>query len=727
MSDLVIIANRLPVSVSRVDGKLAFSHANGGVATAMNSLNIENQLWIGWPGIASDNLTGAEKAHITKELKKSNCLPIFLTEAEVADFYEGYANDTLWPLFHYFPSIAKHKEQYWHAYRLVNKKYLKAAQKVADAHSTFWVHDYHFMIMPSMLRELFPDAKIGFFLHVPFPSYEVFRLLPERHELIEGLMGADLIGFHIYDYARHFMSSAERILGARVEGSSIQYQNRHVKVDVFPIGIDYQKFRRALRRKEVQDEIALLNERYEGQKLILSIDRLDYSKGIMNRLEAYELFLKQHPELHRSVTLIMIAAPSRTEVGPYKELRNDIEHAVSRINGVYGTTDWAPISYQFQNLRFEPITALCARAEVALVTPMRDGMNLVSKEYIASQQGTTGVLILSEMTGAASELNEALIVNPNNIAEMAHAMHKALKMPKAEQHRRLRAMQARLSDYTVQDWGEDFLKQLSSAKQLASIAYSKRMASDQAQELVREFSKKTPRLLLIDYDGTLQSFKKSPNPALARPSKRVKNILRRLVSDNNNRIFIVSGRSKTALDSWFKDIPRLGLVAEHGAWEKVGGKWEKRLEDFDKKTLLDALRECSKRTPGSLVEEKDFAVVWHYRNVVPELAYVRNGDLAHTLRELTHGTNLVIRNGHKIIEVKPGNANKGDISRSLLDKYPSKFIFAVGDDYTDEDMFAALPSSAETIKVGPGETKAKYQMSRIESLIGLLEELSLLS
>lgn len=724
MSRLVIVANRLPVAVLRVDGKLVFTHSNGGLATAMKSLSAENQIWVGWPGIASDDLTRTEKAQITKELKKTNCLPVFLTKDEVENFYEGYANDTLWPLVHYFPSVVQHKDKYWQAYLAVNQHYVKIAQKAANSCGTIWIHDYHLMLLPAMLRKVLPETKIGFFLHVPFPSYEVFRLLPERKEIIEGLLGADLIGFHIYDYARHFMSSAERVLGAQVDGSIIQYQNRQVKVDVFPIGIDYKKFRYALRRKDVQEEYELLKERYEGQKIILSVDRLDYSKGIMNRLEAFELFLKLHPELHKTVTLIMIAAPSRVEVGAYKKLRDDIEQAVSRINGLYGTTDWAPISYQFQNLKFEPIVALCMRAQVALVTPMRDGMNLVSKEYIASQQGTTGVLILSEMTGAASELNEALIVNPNNIAEIAQAIYKAIKMPKTEQYRRLKAMQSRLSDYTVQQWGEDFLEQLGSAKTLATAAYSKRMSSDEAQNIVDTFSKSSSRLVLLDYDGTLQSFKKSPNPAAARPSKKIKNILRRLASKHKTKVYIISGRTKSALDSWFRDIPSLGLVAEHGAWEKVNGTWKKRFESFEKKELLKILRDYGRRTPGSLVEEKDFAIVWHYRNVAPELAYVRNADLEHTLREMTHDTDLVVHKGHRIIEVKLSGANKGDISKNLLDKHPVKFIFAAGDDYTDEDMFSAMPSSAFTVKIGPGDTKAKYQMSRMESLVGLLDKLS---
>lgn len=724
MSNMVIVSNRLPVKITRENGEIRLLRSDGGLPTAMSSLELKHQIWVGWPGIASDDLTEAEKNFIVKELKKQYCVPIFLTEKEVAEFYEGYSNDTLWPLMHYFPSYAKHREAYWKAYQSINQRYSEVVRAIADDDATIWIHDYHLMLLPMLLRTHMAGAKIGFFLHIPFPSYEIFRLLPERYSIIEGLLGADLVGFHVYDYARHFIASATRISGALHDASVLEYQNRRTKIDVFPIGIDYKKFRKALGQSNIKESIAHLETRYKGQKLILSVDRLDYTKGIMKRLQAYELFLEKYPGFHERATLVMIASPSRTGVEAYQDLREEIERNVSRINGMYGTTEWAPISYQYQTLGFDALVALNARADVALITPMRDGMNLVSKEYIACKRGRPGVLILSEMAGAADELSEALIVNPNDAVALADAMREALTMPKTEQTRRLKAIQARISDYTVQRWGIDFLDQLEIASSSRNHAYEKRLSNQDVKDLVETFKTSSSRLILLDYDGTLQHFKTSPSPAAARPGKKLKAILRAIAEKPRTRLYIISGRQKDVLDGWFSDVPSIGLIAEHGAYIKDDGAWHKHHEDIAKSKLVDMMHSYARRTPGSLVEEKDFSVVWHYRNVNPELAYIRNGSLEHELREITAGTDLEIRHGHMIIEVKPQNIHKGNAVADLYEKYHAPFIFSAGDDFTDEDMFVQLPQSAYTVKVGPGKTKARYQVSRMERILDIVCQMS---
>ncbi len=724
MSNLVVVSNRLPVNLSRVDGKLVVAPSSGGLATAMSSLEATDQLWVGWPGIASDDLTTAEKTFITKELRQYGCVPVFLTASEIALFYEGYANDTLWPLFHYFPSFAQYKAEYWSTYMAVNRKFLRAVKKVAEEHAAIWVQDYQLILLPSMIRAVLPHAKIGFFLHIPFPSYEIFRLLPERKMILEGLLGADLIGFHIYDYAQHFLSSCNRILGTSSERNVLVYENRRVKVDVFPIGIDYKKFRDTLLAPETKHEISLLDERYHKQQLILSVDRLDYSKGIMKRLEAYDQLLSTHPDLRRKVTLMMVAVPSRTEVETYKQLRDEIEQTVSRINGMYGTTDWAPINYQFQNLTFHQIVALYAKAEVALVTPLRDGMNLVAKEYIASKRNRKGVLILSEMAGAANELSDALLVNPNDITMLSDVIYKALTMPKAEQLRRQRAMQARLSDYTVEKWGQDFLSQLAIANSSHHSALRKKLLQDDFDTLIKSYITSKKRLIMLDYDGTLKPFASSIHASAARPGPKLVNWLRLISEQTGTTLCIISGRPRATMDEWFARIPRLMLVAEHGAWVKEKGKWRQNATPFDKTRLLEILHEYATRTPGAIVEEKDFAIVWHYRRVNPELAYMRNDAIRRALREAVVGTDLAVHSGNKIIEVKPTSVEKGAIATILVEKYPADFILAAGDDYTDESLFAALPRTAHTIKVGYGETKAHHQVSRLERVLSILDAMS---
>lgn len=723
---LSIVSNRLPVSVVKSDGKLSYESSSGGLATAMSSLDHEDKIWVGWPGIASDELTDADKQEITDELRKSGCYPVFLTAEQIELFYEGYSNDTLWPLFHYFQSLTKHRNEYWEAYQQVNKLFAEAAAEVTKSDGSVWIHDYHLMTMPAMLREVLPNASIGFFLHIPFPSFEIYRLLPQRKELLRGLLGADLIGFHVYDYARHFLSSCLRLLGVSSHQGVLEHEGRTVKVDAYPIGIDYQKFRKTVQADATKKAISSLESMRGKMKLILSVDRLDYSKGIPQRLEAFRILLHDYPEWRGKVKLQMVAVPSRTEVKTYQELRDTIEQTVSRINGEYGTVDWAPISYQFQNRPFEEVVALYAVADVALVTPIRDGMNLVAKEYIASKQsGRQGVLILSEMTGAIDELPEAISINPSNTRTVAEAMDTALKMSKREQLRRIADMQRRLKTYTVQAWGADFMSDLSSLGQTNERQHRKRMSAETRSEIVSSYRSAERRLIVLDYDGTLKNFVSSPRAILAKPSIKLRRILKRLSDDDRNHVAIVSGRPKKALDRWFRGLP-LTLVAEHGAWTRYDGKWTNVDTDFKsaKKQLKPILERYVSRTAGAEVEEKDYALVWHYRNVAPELAYVRAGEMKRELIDVIDDDEIGVHSGDKIIEIKPNGINKGYAAAELDALYPSDFILAAGDDYTDEDMFRELPDETYSIKIGSGETRAKSQLQSVEEITSLLDELS---
>lgn len=724
MHKFVTISNRLPVTVSKRDGSLEFTPSSGGLSTAMSSLDVEDMVWIGWPGIASDDLSAKEQEQIRQELAASNCIPVFLSASQVELFYEGYANDTLWPLFHYFPNYAKHREDYWRAYREVNACFADAASAHAANDATIWVHDYHFLLAPGMIRAVKPDARIGLFLHIPFPSYELFRLLPESAALLEGMLGADLLGFHIYDYARHFISSATRILGVASEQGLIEYEGNQTRVDAFPIGIDYQKFCDSLNSKQHKEETSRLAARYGNQKLLLSMDRLDYSKGILKRLEAYERFLEEHPEFIGRVTMLMIAVPSRTEVDTYRQLRDAVEQTVSRINGRFGRVDWAPISYQFQNLPFHEIVALMARADVALVTPLRDGMNLVAKEYVASKQNTTGVLILSETTGAAEEMLGALIANPNDIPSLARKIHRALTMPASERRKRLRPMQRRISEYTVQAWGKDFLAQLTSAGNTQAGLRKKRLTGTELRVLTERYTAAPSRLILLDYDGTLKQFSSDISEEASRPDTSLKRQLARLAKQPGTTVCIISGRSRDTLEAWFSSIPDIELIAEHGAWTKRKGTWHSTAKPFDKKPIMSLMKQTAARTPGAIVEEKDFAVVWHYRQVSPELAYIRNFALHRELTRLTADSGLTVHKGNKIIEVKPRDTTKGKIAAELAAAHPDAFIICAGDDYTDEDMFRSLPDSAYTIKVGFGSTHANRQVETVARMRDVIKVLS---
>ncbi len=712
--------------VSRQNGELVFTPSAGGLATAMASLHHDKRrkLWIGWPGIAADDLSPSEKQTITRKLRDHNCHPVFLTSAQIKAFYNGYANDTLWPLFHYFQSFARYDAAYWQAYQEVNTLFQRAITDQANPDATVWIHDYHLMLLPQLVRDALPASTIGYFLHIPFPSYEIFRSLPNRQQLLQGLLGADLIGFHIYDYARHFLSSVLRILGIDNEHGTLVAGGRIVRTDAFPIGIDYHKFATAMDARETMAEHDTLAQRYRGQKIVLSVDRLDYSKGIAKRLESYEQFLASHPEYHKKLTLVMVAVPSRTEVEIYQQLRDEVEKLVGRINGAFGTTGWTPIAYQFQNLPFPQIAALYARADIALVTPLRDGMNLVAKEYVASKQQSPGVLILSEMAGAIDELPEALSVNPNDGDAICQALETALAMPQGDQRARLHAMQHRLSKYTVQRWAADFLEQLDRAKDL-QIHDDKLLTPKTEQALETAFTSAASRLLLLDYDGTLRGFVPTPNPAQAAPSKTLLGIIKNLADLPNTTVAIISGRPRAALQSWFGDLPVI-LAAEHGAWTKLDGSWHQEQAAFHthRAAILNILERYADRTPGAQIEQKDFAIVWHYRNVPTELAYARNAQLRYEIARLLQGTDISLYDGSKVIEMKPKSIHKGAVCEKVLAAYPADCIISIGDDYTDEDMFRALPKTAHTIKVGLDDTAARHQIAAVENVVRLLERLT---
>ncbi|MDX1765616.1 MAG: bifunctional alpha,alpha-trehalose-phosphate synthase (UDP-forming)/trehalose-phosphatase, partial [Candidatus Saccharimonadales bacterium] len=458
--NLIIVSNRLPVSVSKVDGKLVYSQSSGGLATGLSSVaKAKDSLWIGWPGISLEETTKNERLQITRELKKRGCNPVFLSKDQIENYYSGYSNGTLWPLFHYTHDKVENIPIQWEAYKEVNQLFCDTVTKQINGSSTVWVHDYHLMKLPALLREQKPATKIGFFLHTPFPSYEIFRLLPERIEVIEGLMGADLIGFHTYDYVRHFNSTILRLLGYEESAGKILAGDRQISVEVYPIGIDYQKFS-TYKPKPGKSDIGSMKQFGSGMKTLLSFDRADYSKGIPERLAAFEHFLNKYPEYHKKVVLLVIVAPSRVDVEAYQNLQEEIDIKISHINGTYSTVDWAPISYIYRDLDFDEVVRAYKGSDVMLVTPLRDGMNLMAKEFIATKQNGNGVLILSELAGAASEMLEAVLVNPADKDMVAEAIYKALKMPASEQASRLNRLHERIAKYTVQKWAKDFVSDL---------------------------------------------------------------------------------------------------------------------------------------------------------------------------------------------------------------------------------------------------------------------------
>lgn len=466
MPRLLIVSNRLPISVEKRAGELHFEPSITGLVTGLKPLHKRHSsIWIGWPGIEQEEIEGEEK-EFEKRLSSKGYHPVFLSRQNVEGFYHGFCNKTVWPLFHYFPLYTEYDEDLWHTYERVNEVFGNTVLEIAKSDDIIWIHDYQLMLLPKLIRERLPQATVGFFLHIPFPSYEIFRLLPWRQQILDGLLGADLIGFHTDDYVRHFLESVQRLLGYETAMNQITTPNRIVRVDAFPLGIDYQQYNNALGGKKVQAEVHQLHKKLGNRKVILSIDRLDYSKGIPQRLEAFSLFLKKYPEHKGKLILILVLAPSRLKVEHYILLKKQIDELVGSINGQYGTIDWTPIWYLNRSLPFHSLIALHNIADIALVTPIRDGMNLVAKEYIATRTDGRGVLVLSETAGAAQELGEAIIINVNSQEEIVQALKVALEMPEEEQIQRNRTMQKRLQTYDVARWSAEFMDNLLSTTKL---------------------------------------------------------------------------------------------------------------------------------------------------------------------------------------------------------------------------------------------------------------------
>jgi len=721
---LLIVSNRLPVSVVKRVNDLHFQPSVGGLATGLSSFReSHHSQWIGWPGIAIDKISEHQKEEISNKLKEQNCHPVFLSAKNIQDFYHGFCNKTIWPLFHYFPLYTVYEDRYWQAYRQVNEAFCDAVVKTTEPDDCIWIHDYHLMLLPELLRSRLPKAQIGFFLHIPFPSFEMFRLLPWRKEILKGLLGSDLIGFHTYDYMRHFLSSTARIVGAEHSMGALVVGDRVVKVDVFPMGIDYDRYADAVEDPKVRKIRTTIRKKVGDRKIIISVDRLDYTKGIIQRLEAFDLFLSQNPKYKAKVTLILVAVPSRTGVEDYRKLRQQLEWLVGRVNGEHGTIGWVPVWYLYRFLPFERIVALYSAADVALVTPLRDGMNLIAKEFVATKTDGRGVLILSEMTGAASELGEAIIVNANNKQEIIEAIREALKMPIEEQSERNRLMQSRLSRYGVARWADDFLKTLSDVKKTRMELSIRRLTKPAREKLTGEYDKSAKRLFLLDYDGTLVSF--TGKPEGAGPDKELLYLLKALASEPKNEIVIISGRDKETLNYWLSDA-NVSLTAEHGAWIKEkGDDWrviEPLLNDW-KDTIRPILELYADRTPGSFVEEKDFSLVWHYRRADYELASLRIQELRDAVLNLTENLDIGVFEGSKILEVKNIGVSKGRAAERWLAKDKWGFVLAAGDDYTDEDMFSILPETACSVKVGYGISKARFNVESIYELRLLLGQL----
>ncbi len=672
-------------------------------------------LWLGWPGDALPGEPEGRQRLMETWEQEHGYVAVEIPAKIARSFYEGYANDTLWPLLHGFPTRVVFAPESWSAYRDANQRFADAVLERHRPNDLIWAHDYQLMLVPQMIRERAANASIGFFLHIPFPSSEVFRILPEREPLLRGLLGADSLAFQTHGHLHNFRRSLLQVLGLESQMDSVQVDNRTVRLSALPIGIQPQEWEDLLSSdRKVARRKAELNDRHHGRKLMISVDRLDYTKGIPERLRTFRRLLRSSPSWRGKVTLVQVAVPSRERVPAYADLRSEVSELVGEVNGDFGTPEWQPVVYLRRSVNKQELAALYSAADIAWVGPLRDGMNLVAKEYVACQHDGDGVLLLSEFAGAAHELGEALRINPYDEVGTAETLGRALEMDRDERVERMAALHERVHRNDAVTWASRFIDGLREETTPSRQTLRKKRPAPDPAELQAAFEAADKRLLLLDYDGTLVDIK--PRPQDAAPTPRLLALLRKLVAVPDATVAIVSGRSRQDIEGWFGEIDGLGLAVEHGAlrrepgaasWEVLRGGMDLSWQDH----VGPVLEQFSASAPGSLVERKDHALAWHYRLVDAEFGAWLANELVATLENLLAGTELAVIHGNKVVEVRYAWATKGEVAAHLAARFRRKsFILAVGDDRTDEDLFTRLPRSAWTIRVGTGSTSARFRL-----------------
>jgi len=726
---LVVVANRLPLTIRRSAGRWHGERSSGGLVAALAPVLADaGGLWIGWPGDApADDPAGRAEALQTWE-RDHGLAAVDLPPRISRAFYEGYSNNTLWPLLHGFSSLVTFDPENFHAYRDANKRFADAVLARHRPDDLVWVQDYQLMLVPRHLREARPDARVGFFLHVPFPPPEVFRILPQRDEILAGLLGADVIGFQTHEHLGAFRRSLLQVLGIESRMDRVEVDGRTVTLEAQPIGIVPDDWERLVNKDaSVARRIRTIQHRHAGRKLVIAVDRLDYTKGIPERIRAFRHLLVSRPGLRGNVTLIQVAVPSRERVPRYADLKREVNELVGEINGELGTAEWTPIIYLRRSITRPELAALYAAADVAWIASLRDGMNLVAKEYVACQRDRGGVLVLSEFAGAAGEMGEAIRVNPYDVPGSADALERALTMPEDERLERQAALLHRVRSNTAIAWARRSVHDLErTVSERGGTVVTKSEPS--IPSIRRAYDAASHRAFYLDYDGTLVRL--AARPADAVPGADIPEIVGALARRRDTTVVIISGRPAADLDRWFGQLPGVWLAAEHGALlrEPATGDWRPLRMGADiewKSQVRPILDDFAARAPGSLLEEKEFALAWHFRLVEPEFGGWLANELAAALDQRLAGTELAVLRGNKVIEVRFAWANKGEVAAHVRSLGPEPgFELALGDDRTDEDMFERLPEQAYTIRVGPGPTRARYRLTGPPAAMALLAALA---
>lgn len=684
----------------------------GGLTSALNDvLKITGGTWVAWGSGTEDkafvdnrSCIGVPPENPVYKLKR-----VWLCKSTVEDYYHGYANQVLWPLCHISLDRVYFRRKFWAAYKRANRIFAESVIEEADDDHEIWIHDYHLCLLPAYLRESRPDLTIAHFWHIPWPDWSVFRICPQTREILEGLLGNDLIGFQLPLFVNNFMQCAKEILKAEIDyrNSSILYKGHITRLEAFPISVDYKKFSTMARTARTERMVMRLRRKYSlGDCLIgIGADRLEYTKALIKRLHAIDLFLGHYERFRRKFVFIQIAAATRTRE-PYAAYQKAVGSFVRRINEKYGTHDWRPVIYIETKLEHKDLVAYYLLADIAIISSIYDGMNLVAKEYVASQIDNCGVLILSELAGAAEELEGALLVNPYDVECFADRIHDALVMPDLEKRSRMKVLRSHVEEHDVYKWIQDILDHIAEISSIKSER--KRYLFDALDQVSLK-----NLFLFLDYDGTLTPIAETPEEAFL--SSGLRTILAEL--KQHMPIAIITGRKLEEIKR-LVGIDDLVYAGNHGAEIWDGTKRACRQPMEDRSLLAEVVVHLVKalnRFDGAFVEDKGITATVHFR----KLKSRDMGDFLNAFwRTMEKYKQAVkIASGRKVLEIRPlGLWHKGHAVLWILEHLgKGRYPVYIGDDITDEDAFREIKGKGISISVGRGLGADFYLKSQNET------------
>jgi alpha,alpha-trehalose-phosphate synthase [UDP-forming]/trehalose-phosphatase len=714
---LVIASNREPYAHRKTARGLKLEVTTGGLVSALDMvLRVTGGTWVAW-GSGSGDREGADagsRVWVPPASPAYRLRRVWLSRAAVQHYYHGYCNLVLWPLFHGEPDRILCRTSFWNAYERANRAFAEAILAEGSASATIWIHDYHLCLVPAMVRAASPERTIAHFWHVPWPGWELFRAAPQAEALLAGLLGNDLIGFQLALYARNFLECAAACLGAAIdhETMTVSWQGRVTQVRSFPISTDYQRFAALAATAATAARVGRFRSRHRLPGLVgLAVDRLDYTKGIIQRLQALELFFQRHRSFRGVFTFVQVAVMTRNGA-PYRAYRREVEALVARINGRYGSADWQPIVYSTTRLDQEDLAAAYRLADVAVITPLCDGMNLVAKEYVAARADGEGVLVLGRQAGAAAELAGALLVDPMDGDAFVATLRQALTMSRAEQRERMARLRHQVRQHTIYGWVGDILDELALLPQMKGGGkYALRHGAEIAARLAGR-----GLLLCLDFDGTLAPIVECPERAAMPADVRAQLVALR----ERHPIAVLSGRSLADVRAR-AGLPGLIYGGNHGA-EMVGDETSASALAGDRQLLAEFLGEAARalaRIPGVLIEDKGVTASIHFRRVAPAQREAFLTAFQPLARQ--YAGRLRITEGRKVIEIRPHAAgDKGAAVQRLMAGVGSGMVpVYLGDDAADEDAFRAVRERGIAVSVG-GSPTADYYLRNQGEVAGFL-------